>query len=152
MNFLHKPFDPPDLSWRAHEVVSELDDRPHLLTRIELRGGSFPQLDAPAFIRVLGRRTPVVSWFARVADDGSALSGYFPVDAPIDDGIIEYGYGSRVFGRIPAPFDARKVERLDSERLPKDLIPVTQRFIQRKEAGRLQPDIRMPEPRGRPPT
>lgn len=150
MNVMQERFDSPDrpdISWRAREIVREVDDRPHLLTRIELRGGSFPQLDAQPFVRVLGERTAVLSWFAHVADDNSSLNGYFPVDAPLDEGIIEYGYGSRVFGRIPERFDARRVERLDRERLPRDLIAVTEELVQSKREGRLQPEIRFPEPR-----
>jgi hypothetical protein len=138
-----------ELSWHAREVVRELDDRTHLLLRIRIRGGSFPQLDAPPFVRVLGRRRSVESWFAQVAEDGSSLSGYFPVDARILEGVVEYGYGSRVFGRVPAPFDPLEVERLERPRLPEDLVVVTEQFIRRKQAGRLPPDIRMPAPRRR---
>lgn len=152
MDIMHSSLefpDRPELLWRASEVVRELDDRPHLLTRIQLLGGSFPQLDAQPFVRVLGRRTSVESWFAEVADDGASMSGYFPVDAPPAEGIVEYGYGSRVWGRIPGPFDPLKVEHLDRERLPRDLVLVTEQFIRRKKAGRLSPEIRKPEARRR---
>jgi hypothetical protein len=141
--------DRPELSWQASEVVRELDDRPHLMTRIQLRGGSFPHLDAQPFVRVRGRRVSVESWFAEVADDQASLTGYFPVDASMADGVIEYGYGSRVFGRVPGPFDPLRVEHLDRDRLPRDLGLVTERFIRRKQAGRVPPEIRMPEPRRR---
>lgn len=138
-----------EMSWEAGEVVRELDDRPHLLLRIQILGASFPHLDAQPFVRLLGRRTLVESWFAMVAENKRSLSGYFGVDAPMVEGIIEYGYGSRVFGRIPAPFDPSKVKHLDRERLPADLVEVTEKYLRRKEAGRVQPDIRLPDPRRR---
>jgi hypothetical protein len=140
-----------ELSWQAGEIVRELDDRPHLLTRIVLKGGSFPQLDAQPFIRVVGRREALESWFAEIADDGTSMSGYFAVDAPPTDGIIEYGYGSRVWGRIPGPFDPLKIERLERERLPQEVVPVTHRYIRRKQSGRVPPHIQMPEARRRRP-
>jgi hypothetical protein len=149
---VQRPFDLPDqpeLSWQAGEVVRELDDRPHLLMRIRLRGGSFPQLDAQPFVRVLGRRDSSESWFAEVSEDQSSLSGYFSVDAPAAQGIIEYGYGSRVMGRAPGPFDPVKVRRLERDRLPKDLVPVTQQYIERKRTGRNPPKLALPPARRR---
>jgi hypothetical protein len=143
--------DQPEVSWQAAEVVRELDDRPHLLLRIRLRGGSFAQLDAQPFVRVLGRRAASESWFAEVSEDQTSFSGYFSIDAPAAPGIIEYGYGSRVMGRLPGPFDPGKVKRLERDRLPKDLVPVTQQLIDRKRAGRRPPELRMPPARRRRP-
>lgn len=124
----------PKLSWRASETVLELDNQPHLLTRIEIRGRAFPHMDAEPFVRIAGRRGGTLSWFANVADDGSSLSGYFAVDAFASGGILEYGYGNRVFERIKG-FEPGKIERLDKRKLPKDLVVVTDAYIQRKREG-----------------
>lgn len=121
----------PKLSWRISETVVELDDRPHLLLRIEIRGTSFPQLDSPPFVRIAGRREAFRSWFANVSDDGSSLAGYFGVDTPLPDGVLEYGYGNAVFGHADG-FAPQRIERLDKARLPKTLVPVTEAFIAEK--------------------
>lgn len=121
----------PPLSWRARETVLELDDRPHLLHGIEIRGGPFPQMDAQPFVRIAGREEAFRSWFANVGDDGASFTGYFPIDARLPDGILEYGYGNMVFGRID-DYTPQRIERLDKARLPKNLVPVTEAFIARK--------------------
>jgi hypothetical protein len=149
---VHGPLDVPDrpeVSWQAGEVVRDLNDRPHLLTRIQLRGRSFPQLNAQPFVRVLGRRQSVESWFAEVADDQSSLTGYFAVNAPLAGAVIEWGYGSRVWGRITSPFDERNIQRLNRERLPRNLVPVTEQLIRRTQAGKASPKLRMPPRRRR---
>jgi hypothetical protein len=152
MDIFDGPLDSPDFSeitWDASEVVHELDDRPHLLLRIRLEGRAFPQLDAQPFVRVLGRRASAESWFARVAEDQTSLSGYFAVDGLRSAGMIEWGYGSSVWGRLAGRFDPRATRRLDRSRLPQDLVLATERFIQRKKAGRLPPRIHMPKSRPR---
>ena len=136
-----------DLRWRASEIVRELDDRPHLLLQIEVSGGSFPHMNAEAFVRLLRDRDSVQSWFADVADDNTTISGYFPVDLDPVEGIIEYGYGDRVFGRIAGLLGRGKVELLDRERLPRRVVVVTEEFIRQKQAGRRPPELRMPEAR-----
>ena len=141
--------DLPDPEWRADEVLYELDDRDHLLTRIQIRGGSFPHMDAEPFVRVAGRRGSARSWFVDIAEDSATMSGYFPVDFMPTEGLIEYGYGNRVFGRLGRRFSARTVERLDRGRLPRKVVVVTSDFVRQKESGRRSPDIRMPDPRRR---
>jgi hypothetical protein len=141
--------DRPEVSWQADEVVRDLNDRPHLLTRIQLRGASFPQLNAQPFVRVLGRRRSVESWFAEVADDQSSLTGYFALNTPLAAGVIEWGYGSRVWGRITGRFDDRNIQRLERERLPRNVVPVTEQLIRRTQAGKRPPKLRMPPRRRR---
>lgn len=152
METFREPFElrqSPDLSWRADEIVRQLDDRPHLLTRIEISGGAFPHMGAEPFVRVIRKGDMARSWFADVADDSTTLSGYFPVDLAPGEGVVEYGYGNRVFGRMGGRFDPRKIDRLDRDRLPRGLVVVTTEFIRRKESGNRPPKIRMPEPKNR---
>lgn len=141
--------DLPDPEWRADEVVHELDDRDHLLMRIQIRGGSFPHMDAEPFVRIAGRRDEARSWFVDIADDSSRMSGYFPVDVSPGEGVIEYGYGNRVFGRLGRRFSTRIVERLDRQGLPRKTVIVTADYIRQKASGRRPPDLRMPERRRR---
>jgi hypothetical protein len=141
--------DEPGLAWSAREVLLDLDERPHLLVRLELQGDAFPHLDAQPFVRVAARRAYAESWFARVAEEGTSIAGYFAVDGLPAEGLVEYGYGDRVFGRVPAPFEPLRVKQLDRQRLPEDVVVVDERFLKRKRGGKLEPAIRMPEPRRR---
>jgi len=141
--------DLPDVEWRADEVVYELDDRDHLLMRIQIRGGSFPHMNAEPFVRISGGREQARSWFADIADDSSIMSGFFPVDFSPGEGVIEYGYGNRVFGRLGRRFSARMVERLERKGLPRKTVFVTADYIRQKASGRRPPDLQMPERRRR---
>jgi hypothetical protein len=153
MDIFGQPFglpSSPDPEWRADEVLYELDDRDHLLTRIQIVGGSFPHMDAEPFVRVKGWRDSARSWFVDIAEDSTTMSAYFPVDAIPSDGVIEYGYGNRLFGRLARRFSARAVERLDRERLPRTVVVVTSNVLRRRESGRRPPKLRMPKPRQSP--
>jgi len=120
------------LSWQAKEVVKELDDKPHLLLRVEIRGMYFPHLAAEPFVRiVVSDRQAVTSWFADVLDDGRSLWAYFPEDLP-EGGAIEIGYGARVMGRIRRRFAAKEVKRLDRKKLPRGLVVVDSAFLKAK--------------------
>ena len=119
----------PQLPWQAQEVIRELDNRPHLLVRISIRGGYFVHRAAEPFIRIVSRGKVVQSWFAEVSEDNSSLSGYFPTDVPAG-GIVEYGYGSQVQGRLEMKFTSKSVDRLDPRKLPKETIVVSQKFLQ----------------------
>lgn len=122
-----------DVTWEAQDTVRELDDRPHLLTRLVVRGGFFPHMNAMPFIRLRGRRGAVTSWFAEVADDNSAMLGYFPVDALRAQGVVEYGYGGRVFGQAREAFQPKKRRRLDRQRLSETVVEVTRKFVDDKQ-------------------
>lgn len=122
----------PTLSVEAKEVIRELDYKPHLLTRITIRGMHFPHRSAEPFMRIaVGRRKPVSAWFAEIADDEQGLAGYFPVDLPAR-GTIEFGYGSQVMDRFTLAFDARKLARLDRKQVEKGAVEVTTKFLQAK--------------------
>src|ERR1044071_3781735 len=84
------------VEWHAREVVKELNDRPHLLVRLEISGPHFPQRAAEPCVRILeGWRVVARSWFADISDDGRRLLGYFAVDVPRGDA-GEFGYGAEV--------------------------------------------------------
>jgi len=117
----------PQLPWQAREVIREIDDRPHLLVRITISGGFFQHRALEPFIRIVSGRKIVESWFAEITEDNSALSGYFPTDLPGN------GYGNQVLGRMNLKFIDKSVERLDSEKLPKETIAVSQKFLRAKK-------------------
>lgn len=100
------------LQWRAKEVVRDLDDRPHLLTRLTLEGGGFPQRSAEPYVRV-GRTR---SRFVLIDEDGQVAHAYFDRPLPAE-GVVEFGYGQQPFHRFPA-FDRTRVAGLDRDRLP----------------------------------
>ena len=93
---------PVQVTWQAQEVVRVIDDRPHLLLRITLTGTTFPQRAAAPFVRVVVGESVTLSWSTTISDDLRELHGYFPTDLPLE-GIVDYGYGSRVFGRAVPP-------------------------------------------------
>jgi hypothetical protein len=117
----------PNLSWQAREVVKEIDDRPHLVARVEIAGTYFPHRAPEPFVRIVrGDQEVIESWFADISDDNRKLIGYFPVDVPLR-GIAEFGYGQEVMGRIELAEgpQAEGVQRLDRQRLPDDLVVVS---------------------------
>jgi hypothetical protein len=120
------------VDWRAQEVVKELNDRPHLLVRVEITGPRFPHRAAEPFVRILSDdRVVAESWFADISEDNLRLLAYFPTDVP-QGGIIEFGYGRDVMGRIQAAFESRVIQRLDRERLPKETVEVSTQFLRTK--------------------
>ena len=128
---------PPKLSWQADEAVLELDQRPHLLARVEIRGRHFAERDAQPFVRLADRHGGgVLSWFAEIDEEGACLNGYFAVDALNETAVVEYGYGNQVLGRLEG-IEPLRLDRLDRTRLPKDLVVVTEEVIERtrRKAG-----------------
>jgi hypothetical protein len=120
------------LYWQGKEVIKQLDDKPHLLTSIEIRGTYFPHRDAEPFVRIIAKEKPrVTSWFSNIAADNNSMIGYFPEDLP-DTGIIEFGYGARIMGRLPLGYEPAKVVRLDRKRLPEKTLIVTIDAIAKK--------------------
>lgn len=121
------------LSWQAKEVIKELDDKPHMLTRIEISGTFFPHRAAEPFIRiVVSKRKTVTNWFTDVSEDNKRLMGYFPVDLP-NEGIIEFGYGAKVMGRIPKKFNNKDIDRLDRGKLLHNPIVVETALLKKKQ-------------------
>ncbi len=118
------------LSLRAEEVVREIDDRPHLLVRIEISGAHFPHRAAEPFVKIVtSDGAAAASWFAGVSDDNRRLMGYFPSDLP-PQGTVEFGYANEVLGRLAVKFEAKAVSRLDRKRLPKDVVVVSTKDLQ----------------------
>ncbi|GAA4725391.1 hypothetical protein H9L13_00245 [Sphingomonas lutea] len=118
------------LSTRTFETLLDLNDRPHLLLAIEIRGAIFPHMNAEPFVQIVDeRRRGARSWIADVADDGSAITGYFPLDADLSGSIVEFGYGSSAFGRI-ANYRASG-EKLDRDRLSARTVVVTIELIRK---------------------
>lgn len=121
----------PAVAWQAQEVVRDIDNRPHLLVRVEIKGPQFPHRGAPPFVRIEGDKRVTKSWFAHVADDSRTMLGYFPSDVPAD-GTLVYGYGDQVWGRLERRFIAEAVQRLDQSRLPKDTLVVSEEYLRAK--------------------
>ncbi|HYR11397.1 MAG TPA: hypothetical protein VEQ60_26685 [Longimicrobium sp.] len=123
----------PEFSWTGREVVREINDGPHLLLRVEIRGGYFPLRAPEPFVRIIREDGTVEeSWFAEVAEDHTALRGYF---APATDtaGVLEFGYGHQVMGRTSQSFAPKAVERLDRARLPREVVEPREMPIQGRE-------------------
>ena len=101
------------LKWDACLVLRDLPGGPHLLFRIRLTGTHFAERGAETFVRV-GR---IRSRFAEIASDGLSLTAYFDQPPPIE-GIVEMGYGHKVYLRCPRPFDIGLGRRLQRALLP----------------------------------
>jgi hypothetical protein len=124
--------DSERLRSQAKEVVRVIDRKPHLLSRIDIDGAVFPQRAVPPFVRIrVNDELTVSAWFASVSNDGRTLSGYFQEDLPAR-GAIEFGYGVDVMGRLPLPFDAGTVLRLDRKKLPQGIVIVSRDFLKKK--------------------
>jgi hypothetical protein len=126
---MHYTAQPPQLTWQAEEVVREIDDRPHLLIRVSIRGGYFPQRALVPFVRLVEGDTPSVrAWFTEIRDDSNELLGYFPTDIT-GGGVLECGYGQEVVGRSSIRFEPGSIKRLDHARLPKEITVVTGAYL-----------------------
>jgi hypothetical protein len=122
----------PEYKMTASETVKILSDKPHLLTRIEISGEFFPHRDAPAFVHIRTEREKhVYDYFTEVSPDNQKLIGYLPVDAPTE-GVIEFGFGTEIWGSITKRFTPDTLIRLDRKKLPKDLVIVDANFLKQK--------------------
>ena len=115
-----------DFSWRAREVLRELEDAPHLLLRLDVLGPHFPQRDSAPFVRLVANRRRVAALMTEVADDQTHLRAYFPVDQPLE-GRIEFGYASEVLGRIA--IRESTIDRLDRRRIDSRFHRVTRKDL-----------------------
>ena len=118
-----------EVSWQAKELVREVNDQPHVLVGVEIRGPYFPHRGVPAFVRVVepGGRS-MNCWFTEVSEDNRVLKGYFPLDLP-RKGTLEFGYARQVQGSVPFELDPRKVQSLDRSRLPKNAVMTQEKDI-----------------------
>ncbi len=124
---------PHDLRWEAREIVRDLDDRPHLLTRVEVTGRPFPIVDRPPFMRLVDSGSAATAWFVDVAEDGSAVRGYF-AEGTEPRGTLEFGAGNDVVARIQIE-GRREIPRLDRGRLPRNVVVVTPDFLAERLGG-----------------
>jgi hypothetical protein len=123
---------PSELLWQAREVIKNVDERPHLVVRIDISGAYFPHRAAEPFVRIVTDRDQVVfNWFAEVADDNRGLVGYFPTDLP-GRGTIEFGYGGKILGRAWVEFESKAVKKLDRTRLAKEVVEVSAEYLKTK--------------------
>jgi hypothetical protein len=123
----------PEYQAEAKEVVRVLNDLPHLLVRVEVRGETFPHRAAPAFVMIqMGEKEYFRDLFTEVSPDNQKLIGYLPVDLP-SGGSIVFGYGDEIWGTIPGEFNAEAVTRLDRARLPDNIVVVDREFMQHRK-------------------
>jgi hypothetical protein len=123
----------PEYQVQAREVVRVLDDRPHLLVRMEVRGESFPHRAPHPFVMIqVGEQEYFKDLFTEVSADNQSLQGYLPIDVP-SQGVVVFGYGDEIWGRVPGEFDAATVTRLDRKRLPEEIVVVDVKFLRRKK-------------------
>lgn len=121
----------PEYRATIKEVIKTLDKRPHLLVRVEVSGEYFPHRDAPPFVVIRsGRDRSFKDLFTEVSPDNQKLIGYLPVDLP-EGGVIEFGYGNEIWGAVPVELTRESVERLDRERIDREVIVVDRAFMKR---------------------
>jgi len=123
----------PEYRARAKEVVRILDDLPHLLMRIEVRGEHFPDRAPHPFVMIkVGREEYYKDLFTEVSPDNQKLLGYLPVNMP-SKGVIVFGYGDEIWGTVPGDFDTTSAARLDRNKLPKNIVIVDDNFLRRRK-------------------
>lgn len=116
------PIETDRIDYEARHVLRDLDETPHLLTRLELTGTEFPRRALEPYVRV----GDVESRFVRISDDGTTARAYF--DQPLaDDGTIEIGYG----GEPPLVRLRNGISLEDLAPLDPDRIPDETRFVDR---------------------
>jgi hypothetical protein len=100
----------------AHEILREYRNLPHMLLRIQTRGGRFPLRDVDAFARIENGRRVTRALFCEIDDDESSLRAYFPTDVVLR-GRLVLGYGSEVTVVIPLDRTKLRAALLDSKRI-----------------------------------
>lgn len=130
IDFIYKPT--PKIKLSGKEVIKIINDKPHLLLRLELSGDYFPHLDRPPFVRIMYSRKNnfELCWFANVSDDNRSIYAYFPIDCKMASR-IEYGYGNEVIGKVTEKIAEDRFEKLNNKKLEKSTVSVTQRYLSR---------------------
>lgn len=111
-----------DFSWRAREVLREVENRPHLLLRVDIHGPHFPERGVAPFMRLVAGRKKVTALMTEIDDSQTHLRGYFPTDLAVK-GRFEFGYASEVLGSLL--IREPNVDRLDEARIDTDFHRVT---------------------------
>lgn len=111
----------PKYNIQTKEVVRVLNNQPHLLVRIIIKGGYFPFKSVDPLIRIeTNKETYSNNLFAEISPDNSKIIGYFPIN--IQSGTIEFGYEDEIWGSLPGKFNTESITRLDREKLPKNIV------------------------------
>lgn len=101
-----------DLHWTLKEVVRDFDEIPHLLLRLTLTGGYFPQRAQEPYVKV----GEVASRLVLLSEDGLEARAYF--DRPIPEGAeIIFGYGNQIVYVFPGRSSDSDILRLVRARL-----------------------------------
>jgi hypothetical protein len=114
------------LQIEAHEVLREVGELPHLLLRIGIRGGRFPQRALEPFARVSDSGKTVEAHLVEIDPDESGLRAYFASDLPLR-GNLMLGYGSEVTAEIPLVRLELQAQRLDDQKIEEKFHRVTLR-------------------------
>lgn len=123
---------PPEYKVQAREVVRVLNDRPHLLVRMEVSGETFPHRAPHAFVMIKqDEEVYYQDLFTEVSPENQKLLGYLPVNIP-PNGQVVFGYGDEIWGVVPGRFTPASVSRLEREKLPADLQVVDHAFMNDK--------------------
>jgi len=117
---------PVALQIDAVEVLREVGNLPHLLLRIALRGGRFPQRALEPFARVVTDGKTVAAHLVDIDDDEGGLRAYFATDLALR-GTLEVGYGGDVTVTVPLSRLELQAEKLDESRITVKFQRVTQR-------------------------
>lgn len=116
------PIETDRIDYEVRQVLRDLNEKPHLLTRVKLTGTEFPRRALEPYVRV----GDVESRFVNLSDDGTIARAYF--DQPLADGeTIEFGYGSEPpLIRLRHGIRLKTLTVLDLDRIPDDT-----RFVDR---------------------
>lgn len=112
-NLIEFPIESERLNWEARQVVRDLYNEPHLFLRLKLTGTHFPQRAIEPFVLV----GEVLSQFVLISEDGLSAHAYFDRWPP-ERGVVEFGYGKKVFLRFPHRFSSESAEFLDLNLIP----------------------------------
>jgi hypothetical protein len=108
----------------AREVVMDLFQVPHLLTRVTLTGPHFAHRAQEPYVAI-GK---IRSKFVRISEDGLRVDAYFDRPLP-SEGQVVFGWYQSVDLIVPEPFRFSAVQTLDRERLrstlPRVIVPDT---------------------------
>ena len=100
----------------AEEVLRKVGELPHLLLRLEIRGGRFPLRALEPFAHVVNEGKTVEAHIVEIDDDEAGLRAYFATDLALR-GTLTVGYGSEVTAEIPLDRLKLKPQRLDERRI-----------------------------------
>lgn len=107
---------PVPLEIDALEVLREVDQLPHMLLRIDIRGGRFPQRALHPFARIASTGKAVEAHMVEIDDDEAGIRAYFPTDVSLR-GALTVGYGSELTAEIPLDRLELRPKQLDEAKI-----------------------------------